>query len=285
MTEMAVLLLVYRRPEATALCLDAIRQARPARLYIAADGPRSEEVREACMAARSVTEQIDWPCNVTRLYRDTNLGPRLGVEQAIDWFFRHEEEGIILEDDCVPGADFFPYCEALLDRYREEERVMLVAGDRSFGYHDQTQFSYSFSRFPLVWGWATWRRAWKAYSYERFEPSDWSAVLTKAGLPDAFIAQRLKAYEALRNGSLEAWDYVWSFFVFSSGGLTCVPKVNLVTNVGFGPDAEHWKSASSQRANVAAQNLAWPLIHPPRIAPDRRTDSLISLYIHGAKPW
>ena len=147
------LFLVFNRPDTTARVFEALRAARPARLYVAADGPRPNREGEAarCDDVRRIATQVDWPCKVTTLFRDRNLGCRIGVSTAIDWFFEHEEEGIVLEDDCLPSTSFFPYCAELLARYRHDERVMCVSGDNFQLGREVTQYSYYFSRNIHCW--------------------------------------------------------------------------------------------------------------------------------------
>ncbi|MEM1111630.1 MAG: hypothetical protein AAGI11_06960 [Pseudomonadota bacterium] len=283
----AVLFMIFNRPELTARSFAAIRRARPARLYIAADGPRKAGVNDdeaRCAQARAYTDAVDWPCEVQRLYQTTNRGGRYGPEAAIDWFFEHETEGIILEDDCLAGDDFFPYCAALLDQHRDNEAVMLISGDRSFGYAYDTGPSYSYSRYPLIWGWASWRRAWQHNDRARFAAADWTRELEAAGLPAEFARRRGVHCRDVAAGRLQTWDFVWSYAVFCARGLACIPALNLVTNIGFGGEGTRLRDPSLPRANVPSQVMNFPLVHPHRLAADARTDRLISLYVHGVKP-
>ncbi|MEM1286671.1 MAG: hypothetical protein AAGH43_14900 [Pseudomonadota bacterium] len=284
-TTTPVLFTLFNRPDLTARTFAAIRDARPARLYIAADGPREGSESEICMGARAVTEAVDWPCQVKRLYQEENLGCRRAMETAIDWFFTHEVEGIILEDDCLVTAEFFAYCAELLEHYQHAEEVMAISGDRSFGRVLDAPQSYSFSRFPLIWGWATWRRAWRHYDFNRFAAGDFARHLRTTGLPKPFADAFAQKCAAVANGTLDTWDYTWSYAVFMNQGLTCIPKVNLVTNIGHGPDATHTRNSASERADIPVATLPRPLTHPEIVSPDRRTDTLISLYVHGIVPW
>jgi hypothetical protein len=163
-TTAPVLFLIFNRPEMTTRVMDAIRGARPQRLYVAADGPRGrpDEV-EQCDKARQIATAADWPCQVYTLFRNENLGCRRAVSSGIDWFFEHEEEGIILEDDCVPSADFFRFCSELLARFKSEKRVMAICGSCYTKSTFDMPESYYFSYYPDMWGWATWRRAWRLY--------------------------------------------------------------------------------------------------------------------------
>jgi hypothetical protein len=160
-----VLFLIFNRPDATACVFEAIRIARPARLYVAADGPRTGRYGEAelCAETRRIATEIDWPCDLRTLFHETNLGCGEAVSRDNGWFFEQVPEGIILEDYCVPHSTFFQYCEEMLDRYRERNDVMAVCGS---SYSDNRFYkggSYAFTRVFDPWGWATWRRAWKKY--------------------------------------------------------------------------------------------------------------------------
>ncbi len=163
-----VLFLIFNRPDTTTRVFEAIREARPSRLYVAADGPRADKEGEAqrCLETRKITEAVDWPCEVRRLYREENLGCKLAVSSAITWFFTHEEEGIILEDDCLPDQSFFPFCAAMLERYRDDGRIMMVLGTSLLPPGGGPDADYLFTQYFLIWGWATWRRAWEKYDIE-----------------------------------------------------------------------------------------------------------------------
>src|SRR5262249_5875156 len=178
-----VALFLFSRPDTTRLVFDAIRQARPARLYLVADGPREDRPEEAerCRVARALCARVDWPCEVHTQFSETNLGQRRRLESGLRWLFANVDEAIVLEDDCLPDPTFFPYCQDLLERYRDEPGVLAIAGSNSqYGLHAGTS-SYFFSRYPLIWGWATWRRAWRLYDEAM---SRWPAVRTTSWLSD-----------------------------------------------------------------------------------------------------
>lgn len=274
-----VLLLVFNRADTTAKVLDAIRQARPARLYVAADGPRDGRNGEAaqCEETRRVATQVDWPCEVRTLFRPHNLGCRAAVSSAITWFFEHEEQGVILEDDCLPEPAFFAYCDELLDRYRDDERVTSVSGDNFLPatVRDALGESYYFSVFNHIWGWATWRRAWKGYDVNM---RDWSQESGKALLKQVFPRNAplrriwLGTLNRVASGEIGTWDYQWVYHCWKRGGLTCLPAVNLVSNIGFDERATHTVDGNSQLAGLATQSLTWPLKHPAAVCQQRTAD-------------
>ncbi|QJR30755.1 glycosyltransferase family A protein [Limnobacter profundi] len=267
MTRSPILFLIFNRPDTTARVFDSIRKAKPSRLYIAADGPRDERAGEAdlCEKTRGIAQAVDWPCEVKTLLRHKNLGCKKAVSGAIDWFFENELEGIILEDDCLPAPDFFRFCDALLEKYRDEPEVGSITGDNFISSTWTPEESYYFSKFSHIWGWATWRRAWKEYDVSM---TDWP----KLGLPflqtQVFEDNRKAAkywsmvFDKVYLGDIDTWDYQWAFTCFKNNWLSCIPKSNLVTNIGFGPNATHTTSAESKLANVSTGILDWPIKHP-----------------------
>ncbi len=274
----AVLLVLFNRPEPTRTVFEAIRRARPPRLYLAADGPRpGHPTDEAnCREARRVVEGVDWPCEVKTRFREANLGCGRGPAEAYGWFFGHEEEGIVLEDDCVPDPSFFPFCQELLARYRHDPRVMHITGTNFVGPgRHPPAHSYYFSIHPHEWGWASWRRAWQLYDFriERFpEVARTGALRALYSGPLEYAYRMSKFRNTYGKPDVSWWDYQWNFALHAHGGLAVVPAVNLVQNIGFGPGATHTVSARDARGGNAARPMPFPLRHPPDVAPDRAAD-------------
>lgn len=274
----AVLFLVFNRPEVTEQVLAAIRSAQPPRLYVAADGARPNRPNEiaACETVRRLIETgVDWPCTVHTLFRETNLGCRKAVSTAIDWFFQHEEAGIILEDDCLPHASFFSYCEDLLHYYRNDTRVMHISGSNIMrGWVHDSDYPYYFSHHTAIWGWATWRRAWRHY--------DAATPLLPEIQRKNYLWRRffnpLDARMLLRplwdthNNQLDTWDYQWSFTMLIQSGLSIMPNVNLIRNIGFGSGATHTFNNSHPWANLPTESIARPLRHPNFVIRDTVSD-------------
>jgi hypothetical protein len=240
-----LLLIAWRRPHTLRKVIDAIRPLLPARMYVACDGPNPERPGEADKVAatrRVIEQEIDWPCQIERLYSDVNQGCRVGVSRAISWFFDQVEEGIILEDDCVPHPDFFSYCSTLLDRYRDDTRVWCISGNNFQDGHWRGDGSYYFSRYNHCWGWASWRRCWMHYDGDLAQwPDLRSSDLLKSIFSDP-VERRYwsKIWQALLyKGQPNTWDYQWTFTCLANGALTALPNRNLVSNVGFGEDATH----------------------------------------------
>lgn len=273
----SVLFLVFNRPDTTAQVFEAIRKAKPARLYVAADGPRQAHAADLRRVAevRRIATAVDWPCTLKTLFRVENLGCKNAVGSAISWFFDHEEQGIVLEDDCLPHPDFFPFCEQLLERYKDDPRVSAITGDNFQHGRWRGKASYYFSRYNHVWGWASWRRAWMGYDVSlRFWPpwkhsKDW-----RRRLPDRVERRYWEdIFDRMYAQEIDTWDYVWTNCVWRNGGLTATPNVNLVTNIGFGPEATHTSSAS--RVTDAPSQPLGKLIHPKRVKQHRRADRYV----------
>jgi len=283
----AVLFLVFNRPVTTRRVFEAIRAAKPPRLYVAADGPRQDEEGETerCADVRRIATNADWPCEVKTLFREDNLGCKLGVSGGISWFFEHEEQGVILEDDILPLPSFFDYCDELLDRYRHDERVGLISGCNVIAKRFTSQDSYFFSRYPHIWGWASWRRAWKHYDVNMQAWPEWR---DGGGLKSVSTGNRLfesywrDAFDHVLHGGIDTWDYQWLFACWYHGMLGALPAHNQIHNLGFGPGATHTTAGTPicVRESIS-QPLAFPLQHPSRVERTPSVDVLTDRYVLG----
>ena len=270
-----LLLITWSRPHTLRQVINAIRPVAPTRLFVACDGPNPEQPGETekVAATRAVIEhEIDWPCQIERLYSDVNQGCRLGVSRAITWFFEQVEEGIILEDDCVPHPDFFPYCTTLLESYRHDTRVWCISGNNFQNGQWRGDGSYYFSRYNHCWGWASWRRCWQHYDADLSQWPD----LRESGLLDTIFEDPLernywsRIWQRLDDESKpDTWDYQWTFTCLANGGLTALPNQNLVNNVGFGVDATHTKEGAINTTITGGIN---PNQHPSFILRDTTAD-------------
>jgi len=275
----AVLLVIFNRPDTTRRVFEAIREAKPPRLYIAADGPRPGVAsdQQKCAEARLIADEVDWDCDVKTLFSETNLNCGVGPSSAFTWFFEHEEEGIILEDDCLPSLSFFWFCEELLARYREDRRIMHIGGNNFLnGWQKDSAYSYYFSKSGHIWGWATWRRAWNMFDYSIHLYNE----LKQKNYFDSLFSGSLEKYYRLRkfdktvnSARVDWWDYQWDFARYANSGLAIVPKINLVKNLGFGKDATHTQNGKSKSAFLEAGTMEFPLMHPPFIMRDFESDN------------
>ncbi len=269
--ETPVALIVFNRPEPTRRVFAAIAAARPARLLLIADGPRADRAGEAelCEIVRQIVSAVDWPCQVEANFATKNMGCRRRVVSGLNWVFSLVEEAIILEDDCLPDASFFPYCSQLLERYRDQNQIGMIAGfnplEKSFPFN----YSYYFSVMVGIWGWATWRRAWQQYDENI---ATWPGVkasgLLAQILPDKVaVGYWEKVFDAMHQGrGPNTWDYQWVYACWTHTALSIVPSRNLIQNIGFGADATHTSGADPD-LTLPAHSLIFPLQHPPAVEP------------------
>lgn len=270
-----VVLLIFNRPDALMRVFDVVAQVKPPKLLVVADGPRPDRPTdgEKCAAARAVVERVDWDCEVLTNYAEMNMGCQDRVSSGLTWAFDTVNEAIIVEDDCVPHPTFFPFCEALLERYRDDERVMVISGDNFQQGRKRTDDSYYFSRYPHCWGWASWRRAWQHYDHTMtlwpdIRDSGWLAdVLQDPPVADYWT----RIFQSTFDGKVNSWAYRWTFACFIQSGLTILPNVNLVSNIGFGAEATH-TTGQSTTANMLVAPVDFPLRHPPFVIRDTQAD-------------
>ena len=282
----AVAFIIFNRPQVTRRVLAAIREARPPGGLVIADGPRAgrEGEAEKCAEVRALVEaDVDWPCKLEKNYADKNLGCARRVSSGLDWVFAQVEEAIILEDDCLPDASFFPFCEELLERYRKDERVGQIAGCSFLPEKAGSADSYFFSRYPHCWGWATWRRAWRHYDYEMRAWSERREASWKIG-PERPRERRLWAdcFDATKRGGTDSWAYRWTSVVWARGVWSANSRVNLVSNLGFGEEATH--TATGRWGNLPVEPVAFPMRHPVEVAGDSGVDALIGRLVFEPSP-
>jgi len=274
-----VVLIIFKRPDTTERVFEAIRQARPTKLFVIADGPRADRPGEAekCAAARAVIDRVDWDCEVIKNYSEINLGCGKRVASGLNWFFENEPEGIILEDDCLPDSTFFPYAEEMLIRYRDDKRIMSISGNQFYGDEYKIPHSYSFSRYSHMWGWASWRRAWQYYDrdmtqWPMLRNTNWLMIVGDKNI--FFKHYWTQQFDKTFIGEIDTWDYQWFFSCWSHSGLTIVPSLNLVRNIGHGEDATHTIYIDNWLSNLPLQSLIFPLSHPPSVIRDHIVDKI-----------
>lgn len=271
-----ILFIIFNRPDVTGLVFDEIRKVQPKQLFIAADGPRVNRPSdvELCHETRSIINQIDWPCEVKTLFREQNLGCGKAVSSAISWFFGEVEEGIILEDDCLPHPTFFNYCQDLLEHYRHDSKVMHIGGVNFQNGNKRGEESYYFSAVSHVWGWASWRRAWNLYN---FNVSDFYTFVREEKIYDYFPNQKLglhwlQNFKSMYYHVIDTWDHQWSYSIMNNGGVSIIPNTNLISNIGFREDATHTSSSNSVYANVKTSAIQFPLKYEDKIELNRDAD-------------
>jgi hypothetical protein len=263
--DIPVALLAYNRPDFTARALEPLRIVRPRRILVVADGPnasRADDERR-CRDVSQVIETIDWPCRIEINRAPTNLGCRKRVQSGLDWVFDRVERAVIVEDDCVLDTSFFPYARELLDRYESNHQIHLIAASNGQLGYDTGPDSYYFSRYPIIWGWATWRRTWLQYDRD----VDAWPEMKAAGWLKQFLSDPLAAeywghnFDRIRSG-FDTWDYSLIFSCWKANGFSISPKNNLVRNIGWGSDATHTNDSRSPYANMPLEAAQFPLRHP-----------------------
>lgn len=279
-----VALFIFNRPDLTQIAFDAIAQVRPRQLLVIADGPRSSEEAQRCQQARAICARADWPCELLTNFSETNLGCKERVASGLDWVFSQTDEAIIIEDDCLPDPSFFRFSEQLLERYRDDERVMHINGCNFLSGNVSIEDSYYFSRYTFGgYGWASWRRAWRHFdkdmkSWPEFKRSGRLALFESVAEQDYWrgILDRTHA------GEIDTWDFQWFYAVWSQGGLSIVPCVNLVSNLGFRPDATHTNTSYERQslANVPRKSIDG-LRHPRLVVRHREADSYTAKVYFG----
>ena len=279
-----VVLIIFNRPDLTKRVFEAIRQARPQRLFVIADGPRNSQERLRCEQTRRVVEVLDWPCEVSRHYSDHNMGCRDRIASGLDWVFAQAPEAIILEDDCLPCQSFFGFCAELLDHYRQVDRVMHISGS-NFLVQRATPYSYCFSRYAHIWGWATWARAWRHMDLRLREWQRFRNSQIRELFPDkderSYWIQKLHPF--FTGQRTDTWDHPWQYSIWAQRGVCIVPRTNLVANIGFGGDATHTQNTSSPISNLPVGEMPDGLQHPPEVGFDDEADRAVYLRVFGGE--
>jgi hypothetical protein len=271
-----VLLVIFNRTDTTALVLKAISEVRPKYIYVAADGPRPDKPGEtqSCEAARKlVLDSITWPAEVKTLFHDQNLGCGKAVSTAVTWFFTHVSEGIILEDDTIPNPSFFNYCSQLLEYYRTDDRIMHIGCANFQPPGKKYAASYYFSSIAHGWGFATWKRAWDSYS---FDIKDLAAFMASGQIRKYYndlkiIEYWYNVFRTMEYHGIDTWDHQWTLSIWKKGGLTIIPAVNMISNIGVGPDATNTK-AMGDWFNIPKKELP-PVKHPDKMIQDKAADA------------
>jgi len=286
-TTLPIIFTIFNRPDTTKEVFKTIRAAKPEKLLVVADGPRTSRQGEAdkCAATRAIIDEVDWDCEVQKNFSETNMGCRLRVSSGITWAFELVDKAILLEDDTVPSASFFPYCAELLDRYENDERVMMVSGNNFLFEHAPPAESYYFSRHPHGWGWATWRRAWAKYDLNM---TNWPEIRDRK-LFDQYFPKMSERYyweslfQSVYDGNIDTWDYQWVYSIWANSGLTIAPARNLVRNIGFDSEATH-TTGDNMYSSLGAEELDLPLTHPARVLASSDRDELETrLRVAGSK--
>lgn len=269
---------IFNRPKPTRRVFETIRRLRPPKFLVIADGAREDRPGEAalCREARAIVEAVDWPCELRTCFSDRNLGCKRRLATGLDWVFSQVEAAIILEDDTLPDPSFFTFCGELLERYRDDERVHMIRGSNFLFDDNMVPWSYYFSRFYNIWGWASWARAWRYYDMEmrrwpRLRETDW----LERQLPRADMAPLVRYFfDETHAGRIDTWDYQWMLAGWLNDAVAVTPARNLVRNIGFGADATHTLRGDHRFEKMEVAPMDFPLQHPDKLQVHDRADLL-----------
>lgn len=271
----AVLIVAFNRPRLLVQLIEALRAVKPLKVYCAIDGPRAanhDDVEKIALVKSALLEGIDWPCDLKIDAAESNLGCSRRVSSAVSWVLAQEDAVIVLEDDCMPSVSFFPFCTELLDRYKDDPSVMSISGSNCLSKWNAGN-SYFFSKHFVAWGWATWARAWKHFDLSLAE---WKTASARRELREYVNSARhyeilAKYLDQIIAGSLDTWDVPFAFAHDRQRAFCVLPAVNLIHNVGFGPDATHCFDADAKFA-PSAEEMEFPLRHPSVVKADVEFD-------------
>lgn len=270
-----ILFLIFNRPKHTQKVFDVLKELKPSKLYVSGDGARLNKTDDLTKIAetRAILSQVDWECEVYTRFNEDNLGCKNAVSQGISWFFSQVEAGIILEDDCLPDLSFFTFCQEMLLKYKDHNEVMHIGGTNFQDGKKRGEGSYYFSRFPHIWGWASWRRAWNHYNVDlkSFSEDDWNLIIQRVLREPAERFFFFDSRDRIMNGQLDTWDFQWTFAIWKSDGIVISPNFNLVTNIGFGDEATHTLDPGSKNSGKLLQSLT-KIEHPSKIEVDKKAD-------------
>lgn len=281
-----VLFITFNRIDTTRKVFQAIRQAKPSRLYLASDGPRPshpEDAEKIRQVRDHLVASVDWQCEIHILFQETNLGCKDAPIAGINWLFENEEAGIILEDDCLPHPDFFPFCAEVLNRYKDCEEIYAICGT-NIKARWKEEYSGFFSLMGGNWGWASWRRAWGHYRSDitdDLNDANWSVIAKNLENARIYrcIRKMIESNAASMNG--DAWDYQWFFRRLIDNGLSLIPSRNLISNIGFGEDSTHTSDPTSSMSKLPVDALPVTFSFPDIIKPDRTFDHF---YLESLQP-
>jgi hypothetical protein len=274
-----VLFVIFNRPDTAKHVFAEIKKQKPKYLFIASDGPRNDKPGEAATVndlRNSLINQIDWDCELKTLFRKENIGCGLGVSTAITWFFDNVEQGIILEDDCVPLPGFFEFCDEMLNYYKDNDRIYEISGTNLQGGNIRSNGSYYFSKYGGIWGWATWARAWRHFSYEM---ENYDQFVKEKRIEKIFTDKKQQKYwiETLNKASKLGswWDYQWVYSFWSHNGICIVPNVNLIKNIGFDNEGTHTLGEPNGYTKLAKGGSLIEIRHPQDLKVNIKADSFL----------
>jgi len=267
--DIPILLIMFNRVEETLQVLDKILLINPIKLYIACDGARPSKPSESKVVENLrfvVKKKLEGRQNVKYLFSSQNLGLRFAPVKAIDWFFKNEKQGIILEDDCVPGESFFRFTREMLIRYEKDPRISMISGENRFYKLIDFKNKYSCSPIAYVWGWATWRQVWQQYEVDLSNHDFNIANRVFTSVKSRRFWKNVFKVEA--SGKLNTWDFQLSHLLMRTKTFCILPPSNLVTNIGFNQNSTNTKKENSFSKSLRAEFYSPPYIGEIKVYPE-----------------
>lgn len=267
---------IYKRTTNFKAITDAMRRLSPSKIYIVADGAKTGDEFVCNEARLKLESMINWDCDLQKNYSKVNLGLKLRFSSGIDWVFEHEDRAIFIEDDCIPDPSFFRFCDELLEKYKDDTRIGTISGNNFLFNKAKVKESYYFSRYPLIWGWATWKRVWVGYDPQL---NDWKCRGENSWLYDLFSSKIPILYwkiifDLVKKGEINTWDYQLTYLSLKKNYLNIIPSTNLVTNVGVDKLSTHTK-IKSRRIGLKSVPMTFPLRHPDLVKLDKAADKVV----------
>ncbi len=261
-----VLLIIFNRPDKTRQVFNVIRQVKPKKLYIAADGPRTDEEKKIVEQTRAQIK-VDWDCQVTKIYHEKNTGIEQNPISGITKMLSENPYGIILEDDILASPSFFFFAQELLEKYKDDTSIGMITGMNPFP-EPNYKYSYFFTRYGFIYGWATWQRVWKDYdnTIKEWNEIEDKTKWLKTHVDNVFL--RMHWYEFFNrvyNTRNYSWAYQLSFLMIKNNYKAIIPKVNLTKNIGMDASGTHkFSFIHNQFRKLTVSELDFPLKHPEK---------------------
>ena len=241
-----ILIITFNRPHFLKKIVSVLKKIKPKKIYFKIDGPRqgNKNDEKQILKTKKIINKIQWKCKKIVFESKKNLGSRDNPTRGIDWLFSHEKRGIILEDDCIPNKSFFKYCEELLKKYENNNKISMISGRNNLERTD-LRSSYYFT-FGNTWGWATWRDVWKIYDKDiKF----WPRFKNSLGWKKNFLTIDERRYwslvfDACYQNKIDSWAYPWTLSLWKKELLTVTPSKNLVNNIGLTSTRTYFKLSS-----------------------------------------
>lgn len=244
MFDTPLLLIGFNRPDLFVDLIGTLRDLSPTNIYIAIDGPRGGNKDDEVKVERTIAsiELIDWCCDIKILKRSSNLGCGRAVSSAISWVMENESKVIILEDDIRPNNSFFKFCSDALDRFKDDERIMTVGGHSLIELPNE-KATFRLSKYPEIWGWATWKRSWELYEFSLNDlpKISFNNLLSIYGGNFVLAFQSSIQFRKMRSNAIDTWDYQLQYASFLHNKFHLLSNLNLTDNVGFNSQATHTK--------------------------------------------